>query len=65
MRITRRVCGGFINADCIINSSNLSEYTVLYIKHNKKRYNRIVQNQKVTHRMFAPGGGINGIPIMP
>ena len=29
------------------------------------RFEWIVQNQQVTHRMFVPGGGINGIPIMP
>ena len=29
------------------------------------RFEWIVQNQQVTHRMFAPGGGVNGIPIMP
>ena len=29
------------------------------------RFEWIVQNRQVTHRMFIPGGGINGIPIMP
>lgn len=29
------------------------------------RFEWIIQNQQVTHRMFVPGGGINGIPIMP
>ena len=29
------------------------------------RFEWIIQNQKVTHRMFVPGGEINGIPIMP
>ena len=29
------------------------------------RFEWIVQNHQVTHRMFVPGGGINGIPIMP
>ena len=29
------------------------------------RFEWIVQNQQVTHRMFVPGGGVNGIPIMP
>lgn len=28
------------------------------------RFEWIVQDQQVTHRMFVPGG-INGIPIMP
>ena len=29
------------------------------------RFEWIIQNQQVTHRMFVPGGEINGIPIMP
>ena len=29
------------------------------------RFEWIVQDQQVTHRMFVPGGGINGIPILP
>ena len=29
------------------------------------RFEWIIQNQMVTHRMFVEGGGINGIPIMP
>ena len=29
------------------------------------RFEWIIQNQQVTHRIFVPGGGINGIPIMP
>ena len=29
------------------------------------RFEWIIQNQQVTHRMFVSGGGINGIPIMP
>ena len=29
------------------------------------RFEWIIQNQQVTHRMFVAGGGINGIPIMP
>lgn len=29
------------------------------------RFEWIIQNGQVTHRMFVPGGGINGIPIMP
>ncbi len=29
------------------------------------RFEWIVQNQQVTHRLFVEGGGINGIPIMP
>ena len=29
------------------------------------RFEWIVQNEQVTHRMFVEGGGINGIPIMP
>ncbi len=29
------------------------------------RFEWIVQNQQVTHRMFIIGGGINGIPILP
>lgn len=29
------------------------------------RFEWIIQNQQVTHRMFVPGGGINRIPIMP
>ncbi len=29
------------------------------------RFEWIVQNNQVTHRMFVPGGEINGIPIMP
>ena len=29
------------------------------------RFEWIVQNQQVTHRMFVPGGSMNGIPIMP
>lgn len=29
------------------------------------RFEWIVNNNKVTHRMFVKGGGINGIPIMP
>lgn len=27
------------------------------------RFEWIVQDNAVTHRMFVPGGGINGIPI--
>lgn len=29
------------------------------------RFEWIVQNQAVTHRMFVKGGALNGIPIMP
>ena len=29
------------------------------------RFEWIVQNNSVTHRMFVKGGGINGIPIKP
>ena len=29
------------------------------------RFEWIIQNQQVTHRYFVPGGGINGIPIIP
>ena len=29
------------------------------------RFEWIIQNQQVTHRMFVPGGRINGIPIRP
>ena len=29
------------------------------------RFEWIAQNNEVTHRMFVPGGGINGIPIKP
>ena len=29
------------------------------------RFEWIVENEQVTHRMFVEGGGINGIPIMP
>ena len=29
------------------------------------RFEWIVQNQQVTHRLFVEGGGINGIPILP
>lgn len=29
------------------------------------RFEWIIQDQQITHRMFVPGGGINGIPIMP
>ena len=29
------------------------------------RFEWIVQNQQVMHRMFVKGGGMNGIPIMP
>jgi len=28
------------------------------------RFEWIVQNQQVTHRLFVKGGGINGIPIL-
>ena len=29
------------------------------------RFEWIIQDEKVVHRMFVVGGGINGIPIMP
>ncbi len=29
------------------------------------RFEWIIQERQVTHRMFVSGGGINGIPILP
>ena len=49
---------------------NVVEYGTLYqlqgsLNGTVGRFEWIIQNQQVTHRMFVPGGGINGIPIMP